>query len=545
MKKFLALLIALVMALSLVACGNANSSSAAPADSSGSGTAASEPGESPANEIINEEASTEGGPETLRVGTANSLGTFLMNDFNGDCYTGIYLVYDSIFDYDPVTKEATSQVLSDWGLSEDGSALNMTVAPGVTFSNGDVATAEDVVFSMRVYVDMSSMTTAFFMPYDFDNAEYSEDGMSVSIPMTSEFSPAVWEIGNLPLYDKAWADEVGLDSDLWTTAPVGSGPFAVTEYVTDSHVYLERRADYWGTYDSNVQKVEITYYGEPATMYMDLETGSIDLALELLDNDYTRGLEDGDNIEVALVSAGENRLLNFDLNTEALQNENVRLAIAHAVNWDDVADAAAGDTAIPASSLIISSSEYYENQGQFEYDPELAKQLLDEAGYGDGLTLTMISTDEADQVAMSTVVQEYLAQVGITLEYTSLDFPSALAKWLAGGESDLSWTDSSLGSINSEPFVSVRATWPVTGGMPGVIVTDEQYVAYLEGATYTSDPAVRAENWSALQEYNKEHCFVITVVEEAVAVGWNSEVISNPNLLNGTDANLRNIVWAD
>lgn len=536
MKKLLALLLALVMVLGLAACGGGSTST-----TSSNNTTSANTGGTSAEEGDSGPASGEA--VTLRVGTANSLGTCLLNDNNGDCYTAIYLVYDSLFSYDPETREVYSDVLEDYGYSEDGMTLTLTIKPGVMFSNGVEATAEDVLFSIQNYVDRETIITAFFQAMDFANASISEDGMTVTIPMTTEFSPTVDEIGNLPLYCKSWADEVGWDSEDWISNPVGSGPYKVSEYVTDSHIFLEKRDDYWGDYTSNIDSFEIYYYGEPATMAMDLETGSIDLALELLETDYNR-FQDSATIATDTISAGENRLLNFSSSNEYLQDENVRLAIAYGVNWAEVADAADGGISPTATSLIISSSDFYQDVGAYEYDPDLAKSYLDSSAYaGQEINLLLVSTSEDDQVKMSTVVQYYLSELGINLETQFLDFPSALATWLDDG-TDLMWTDSSIGSVLSEPYASLRATSDITGGIPGAIVADDEYQELLNAATFTLDPEVRMEKFGELQEYNKEHAFVVPVLEEFVAIAWNTEVIQSVNILNGTDANLRNLVLA-
>ncbi len=533
MKKLLALLLALMMVLSLVACGSSSSSSSS---TSSDNTASS-------SEDAEDATSDAATITALNVGTANSLGTCLLNDNNGDCYTAVYLVYDSLFSFDPDTLDVYSDVLESWDLSDDGLTLTLTLKSGVMFSNGVEASAEDVLYSIQTYVARDTIVKAFFQVYDFDNASISEDGLTLTLPLTSEFSPALFEVGNIPLYCKSWAEEVGTDSEDWINCPVGSGPFEVVEYVTDSHITLSKRADYWGDYETTLETVTIYYYGEPATMAMDLETGAIDLALELLETDYSR-FQDTDGIATELISAGENRLLNMSLSNEYLQDENIRLAIAYGVDWEVVADAADGGISPVATSVIISTSEYYVNVGGYEYDQELAQSYIDASAFaGQEITLTLVSTSEDDQVKMSTVVQEYLAQIGITLVTEFLDFPSALAKWL-NDETDLMWTDSSIGSVTSEPYASLRATSVLVGGMQGAIVTDDYYQELLDAATFTSDSSVRAEAFAALQEYNKEHAYVIAVVEENVAVAWNTSVIESVNLLNGTDANLRNIVLA-
>ncbi len=107
---------------------------------------------------------------------------------------------------------------------------------------------------MTVYIIITASQTSA-------NASISEDGMTVTIPMTTEFSPTVDEIGShpLPLYCKVLGGRGRLGQRGLDQQSRRLRPYKVSEYVTDSHIFLEKR-DYWGDYTSNIDSFEIYYY---------------------------------------------------------------------------------------------------------------------------------------------------------------------------------------------------------------------------------------------------------------------------------------------
>ena len=153
------------------------------------------------------------------------------------------------------------------------------------------------------------------------------------------------------------------------------------------------------------------------------------MALNIAESDYSRALTD-DKIAVMTTHEGENILLALDNNNQYMKDENVRLAIAYGVNWQDVAESARGELAEVPSSIITSVSPYYKDTGAYEYDPEKAKQYMEAAGYAaDGstvnFTLNMTTVDQAVKTNAATVIQFYLQQLGINLQMNFTDFPTA------------------------------------------------------------------------------------------------------------------------
>lgn len=539
MKKLGALLLAAALVMSMTACGGGNKNT-------GEGTAASA-GESSTNAgtKAGTKAGESGGEKTLNVGTINVLGTFMPGSENEVCHWGCYLVYDYLFYYDE-DNNPFSDILKEWHYEEDGTTFVMECRDDVYFANGDQMTGDDVLFSIKTLVDRETNQAAYYATVDWDKSYVSEDGFTVYLANTQEFGPGIINMGVVYLLDQSWCEETGFDNiDPWLNAPNGSGPYEVAEYVTDSYVTLKRRDSYWGEF-TGADTVKINHYAEDSAMYMALETGEIDLALNIAESDYSRALTD-DKIAVMTTHEGENILLALDNNNQYMKDENVRLAIAYGVNWQDVAESARGELAEVPGSIITSVSPYYKDTGVYEYDLEKAKQYMEAAGYvTDGstvnFTLNMTTVDQAVKTNAATVIQFYLQQLGINLQMNFTDFPTAFSAWLSEGGTDLNFQDSDTGSVCGEPYISLRFFPAELATFPFAAISDETFVSLYKEANYTTDDDVRKEKYAELQQYVHDHAMIIPLYESVDAVAYNPEKIESISLHSAVSANLRYVI---
>ena len=539
MKKLGALLLAAALVMSMTACGGGNKNT-------GEGTAASA-GESSTNAgtKAGTKAGESGGEKTLNVGTINVLGTFMPGSENEVCHWGCYLVYDYLFYYDE-DNNPFSDILKEWHYEEDGTTFVMECRDDVYFANGDQMTGDDVLFSIKTLVDRETNQAAYYATVDWDKSYVSEDGFTVYLANTQEFGPGIINMGVVYLLDQSWCEETGFDNiDPWLNAPNGSGPYEVAEYVTDSYVTLKRRDSYWGEF-TGADTVKINHYAEDSAMYMALETGEIDLALNIAERDYSRALTE-DKIAVLATHEGENILLALDNNNQYMKDENVRLAIAYGVNWQDVAESARGELAEVPGSIITSVSPYYKDTGVYEYDLEKAKQYMEAAGYvTDGstvnFTLNMTTVDQAVKTNAATVIQFYLQQLGINLQMNFTDFPTAFSAWLTEGGTDLNFQDSDTGSVCGEPYISLRFFPAELATFPFAAISDETFVSLYKEANYTTDDDVRKEKYAELQQYVHDRAMIIPLYESVDAVAYNPEKIESVSLHSAVSANLRYVI---
>ncbi|MGI5970899.1 MAG: ABC transporter substrate-binding protein [Oscillospiraceae bacterium] len=543
MKRILALILVLIMAFSLSACGNGEVSSGAPPADGSESTA-------PAAGGADDEPASGGMIDRLNIGTFdNNRGALLSNGQDSTAGSAQSLVFDMLIYIDPETGEPKSNIL-DFEIVNDGTSLSMTLKDGITFSNGAAATGEDLLYTFQSQVQghargMATVPTT----YDPASARLLDDGMTVVVESAGGLhaSHMFGELMLCEFLNKEWceSDENVWAGEIWYHGPVGSGPYRVKEYVTNQSYLLEYRDDWWQAGERTVpaKEIKITYYNDASTMYMDLENGAIDLAINIASADFARAQEDksGKIVSKRIIDNNIWQLF-MDVDNSPLSNQDLRLAIAHAVDWNAVALAGQEDLWSPATSFIASTMLYYKNVGQYEYDVELAKQYLAKAGCEPGeLTLNMTVT-MGPMDSMAVVIQYYLGQVGIGLNIKSVD-PGSYIDALMSGDGDFQFMSMPQATPDGDPISMFKA--PVM--MPFLNVrrlSDEKWAELFEDFVMAKTDDEIASAAGALQQHIFDTASAIAICEINSAVAWNPEVIADPHLSYTPGANLNFIELA-
>ncbi len=512
MKRFrsiLALILALVMVLALCACGTKTTTPTnkpsgdnpatnapggdepAPDDKpqDGANTSVGEKNLSPTTYDMYAQPAEPIEPTlTIDVGYTQNLGsTYNPQGAQGTTVPTMLLneVYDYLFMYDgDAGNDFYSYILEEWH-QEDDTTFVMTIRDGAYFSTKDGkyadVTGEDILFSLKAYVDNFSNFSAHFLPYNYDASYVSDDGRTVYLKSDEPYGPM---LRTIPIICKKWVEENGWDTELWASDPCSSGPYTAGTFVSGSSVSCVLRDTPWWNYDyrqTNVKEYVLHYYTEISTMYIDLELGTIDLAFALDSQDYDRALsEKPENIAVETTTSGNLWFLGVYGSrgqNQYLADIKVREAIAHAVDWEAVAKACFGSMYGPAWSAISPNSPYY-TEGLvdcYEYDPELAKSILEEAGYKEG-EVVFNNVNFGKQAKVAEAIQGYLAAVGITMNVETYEFLTTLQSWLGVGEPPCDTAFNDQTDASGEPCDNIGFYSTHTqGGFPVLQSTDEHW----------------------------------------------------------------------
>ena len=482
--------------------------------------------------------------EMFTVGSADQFGAFLWGGPKGDAYIAGYLVYDFLFFYNRAEGKTESFILDSWEYT-DSTTLEMTLKDGITFSDGTPMTAEDVLFSCQTYLlqEQNNFKSRFSM-IDFDNS-YT-DGNKIVLKFLYEYGPGILST-DIPVYCKAWAEENGYDSEKWLNDPLGSGPFVVEECVNNAYVLLARRADYWGDNSAYPEHIKVVHYAESSTMFIDLETGALDMACNIANADYKRSKNEApEGITVDVVGTGDNIFLCVEADTnEYLSDENVRKAIALGTDWAAVTEAGYGDIAKMADSIINSGSPYYEPIGTYEYDPETAKQILSDAGYEPGQINFVSNTFAVDlQEDMLETIQYYLGELGIGLELNFMEPASVVPLLIQENGTDMMLQVSGNGAPAGEPQDYLGGFIDGFGFFPVMVYKDPTLNEYLKSALYSVDPEVRKGFYTSAAQYSFDHYLLFPIAEVAKPIAYKSSVVLDTNFISASYPNLRFCTFA-
>lgn len=510
--KALALILSILLLVGLMAgCGGGTTSGGA--STPGSNPAASTPASTPDD---NSPAAVD---HNLTVGTMYShLYMFTAGSGESDNYCR-RLVYDQLFYISDITGELTSDILASWEWTDDVT-LKMVLKDGILFSDGTKMTGEDVLATLKAYVDNANSELEFFQRIDLAKSNV-ENELTVNLVYTETYGAALSTL-TIPVLSKAFLEAHPDGDDAWWYSPVGSGPYTVGNVEMGVSVEYILREDYWNT-DANYQAETITvrYYSDATAEYADYVAGVIDIMIDLNDTQVTE-LSKVENTKVVIQSADDVCMVAFN---EATVPEAVRKAIAHGVDWAAVAEATYGQLCTPATSHLASTFAAYSDHGQvYEYDVDKAKQILADAGIT-SFTLTLPCFGGSTDPVAGEALQFFLGELGIELVINQMDIPTLIPA-LIGGEGDISFQSTAAnGNAAKEPNTCLSPM--MATGFKIMALSDEEFNSYVAGGLTTVDDAERAEFYKKADQWLYDNYQAIPLCERSVAYCYNTAKIAN------------------
>jgi len=479
----------------------------------------------------------------IRVGWLSSPDS--MDPANSNNSIGLNLCYDSLFNYNSETGEVEPNLVDTYEYLDD-TTLQLTLKKGVTFSNGDELKASDVLYSLRRVVDpeTGSSFANYYSQYDLDNS-YTVDDYTLVIKYTAPYGPG---IGAMTAFQDIVSEsfyESKSAADLWDET-CGTGAYTCVENVSGSHTTYQLRDNYWDTdHTPAVKTIVVTTYSEVSTMLADFQNGDLDVMVGLDDSTITQ-LENGEISDAAykILTDYEQSYLMLPEYVSAFDDIRVRQAIATGVDWASVADVSVGKTGIVSTSVLASTmTPYYKNEGAYEYDPDGARTLLQEAGYSDGdIVLSVLAGNSPSEQRFYEALQGYLADIGITMSFECSDTNTIISRQ-ASGETDL-FLMGGKGSVPyPEPYLALQKATPDCPLKPCAI-SDPEWTELFNNGLNTIDSEKRIEYYNQMQDWMKENCRWIPVYQQAGALCWNTKVIADIDTDTTTRLNLNNVTLA-
>lgn len=513
MKRLLALLLALIMVLALCACGAEETETA--------DTAAEETSETVASDDTNGSEAAAEVDHNLTIGTTSAVATF---NWSASNLIGNWMLFEPLFSLDPETGELIPCLAESYEFLDE-TTIQINLRQGVTFTNGQgyesEFTSADVLPSL--YARATGTMASRFAAYDWDNCETPDD-YTVIIKLTQPYGPVINYLACCQMYDSDWL-ETATDDDWWQSPP-GTAPYYCSDKASGSHTTFTRKdaADYWGDLPE-CEEVTYRYYAEATTMFIDLETGAIDAASGVSATDAARLIngECADNIAYSLNPVKDVLLLVLPEYVEAFESELVRQAFIEAIDAEAVAEAVYGVLYIEATSALPSGVDYKIDVDAYEYDPDHAMELLEEAGYGDGFDLRIVVTP--DNTGIAEAIQACVSAIGINLEIETYDAATAIPMFIEG-DTDLMTKIATGGAYVNEPDMIFDGISPPST-LKSCAITDPEWVELFNRGLYTTDSSVRESAYAEAQQWLRDSYRVMPICERASMLAWNSDVIES------------------
>ncbi len=345
-----------------------------------------------------------------------------------------------------------------WEVSEDNTEITFNLREGITFHDGSEFNADSVKFTMDRLSEIGAKSPIYDMAL----------GITVEVidPKTVKF---VFEAPNAAFFNAFSDGYAGMMSQSAVEAagedygrnPVGTSAFKFKEWNTGNSVTLSAFDDFTTSesYFENtgrpfLDELQWKIIAEPFAQIASLETGEVD-AVDLSATDLPR-FQNDDRFEIFEARNTSLGYLGLTRVRPLMEDPNVRLAIAHGVDRQEIVDTIfEGGLAEPVSTPLPPSVPGFSEElaaSAPSFDPDMAKQLLDEAGWvggGDGIREKdgvkmqpqLYTSTSATYGQISTLIQAQLRNIGIDVVINQIE-QAALLDFTPKGEHDmlvLSW----------------------------------------------------------------------------------------------------------
>ena len=372
--------------------------------------------------------SAGGGSSTLTLATAVDINSFAPADSRDAHYVQFYQpVYDSLLQLDP-QGEYQPMLATAWEYDDTSTVLHLELRDGVTFTDGAAFDGEAVKANLLAVRDGTGTSSAAFAGIT-DVVVGSPTSVDVHLA-----APDPGLVRQLALPGGMMASPASLGTDQLKTVPVGSGPYVYDEgsSTQGSQYTFTRNPDHWNAdafpYDTIVLK-PIT----DATARLNaIRSGQVDGGT-------------GDALNAAQAEAagltvtqspgpGFQGLFLFDREgriSAPLGDVRVRQALNHAVDPDAILQTLYDGAGTVTGQVFNPKSAVWDDglNGAYPYDPDKARDLLSQAGYGDGFDLDI---PEPVYANLSPLLGQQLAAVGVTVNFVPVPQATVNDEYLSG-----------------------------------------------------------------------------------------------------------------
>ena len=365
---------------------------------------------------------------------------------NGDDYETLFNAYDLLFNFNPDDLSPIPGLATACDPSADYKTWTCTIRSGVTWSDGQPLTAEDVAFTYR-FIETTDENEVFtsYIPY---HPTFSAPNATTLIWKSPKptFAPTIppW-VPILPEHIWKQFEGNGKAARAFANVPaVGSGPFVLTSWDKGQGWTMEANKSYWGGAPA-IDEIHYIVYDSQEAMVQALKSGQIDFA-DNLNPTLFNSLQGQPNIGTVKGTASTFTNLAFNFggqgpdatNNPVLKDLNIRKAIAMGIDKQSIIDKVwQGDAEVGSVVTLPSHMPWFftptDTQSQ-AYDPAAANTLLDQSGYankdasgirqdknGKPIVLNVITLpEETGSVDTGKLIAAQLQQIGIGVKLQSM-----------------------------------------------------------------------------------------------------------------------------
>jgi peptide/nickel transport system substrate-binding protein len=531
MRKHRVLAFVLPVALALAACGGDDDTSE-PADEpsetttdagddgsgdDGSGDDGGEPAEEPAGEPADEPAG-EGAAITIALGSEpTSLDPHLVDDGGERAINDN--VYETLLARSP-DGELVPGLAAEMPTQVDDTTWQFPLREGVQFHNGEPFNADSVVATVDRMIGLIEAGVTDNSGF-FGSLTGAEAVDEYTVNITTDGPDGV-----LPsrMYWLKMIPASAAESDDLSDSVVGTGPYRFVEWVRGERVELTANPDHWNGAPP-ISTVNYTFVSESGSRFAGLLSGDYDLITNLSPADVERAPQ------VATAQGQEHPMLILDADEGITADVNVRKALNMAVDKDAIAESLFGGFAVVDQGQILSPSilGFNPDLSPYPYDPEMAAQLLEEAGVA-GQTITLVGESSGRWLLDAELVQAiagYWEDAGLVVDLQLPEFGEYLdVLFDRESRADAIFVSSSNDILDADRQFS---TYLQAGGV-GSSNSDAELSGLIDDGRAEVDSAAREQIYQEVNQIAFDQAYLVNIINNEDIYGLSERMQWTPRV---------------
>ncbi len=376
--------------------------------------------------------------------------------------------------------------LAERWYTTDSKNYTFFLKKGVRFHNGRELKAADVKFVLERAINPETKHPNR-VRYEGISSIIVKDDYTVSVALKEANANFLLDIARQGsvIYPRETVDRL-------KTAPVGTGPFVVAEWVRGDRIVLARNRDYHVSGLPYLDRVTYRFISDPNSVVAALKAGDIDVSAFGIGPESIQELQKDGRFQVIVGDTTNDVILSMNNSKKPFSDKRVRLAITHAINKEEVLKGAMFGLGKILGSNVDPLNPYFVDMSKaVPYDPAKAKKLLAEAGYPNGLDAVLkVAPQYYYTVRTGEILVNQLAKVGVRVKIEQIEW----GQWLSQVWKDANYDMSIIGhaepwDINNYANPNYYYRWDNT-----------EFRRLFKDSEVTVDDKVRRELYATLQK---------------------------------------------
>lgn len=441
-------------------------------------------------------------------------------------------IYDTLLYYSPDgTKDPEPRIAESYEISDDGLDYTFHLRDDVTFHDGTPVTADDVVFSIELYKASEYQGSQISMLSSVE----ATDEHTVVCHLDAPYSPFLQGICSPMIASKAYYES---SEDDFVNNPIGTGPYKFVSRAKGSNIKLEANEDYYRG-APEIKEVTFEVIPDSSTKAIALQTGEVNFAE--IDSATKPQLEANPAITIAEVPTSAFSYIAMNTEKEPFNDVKVRQAINYAIDRDNlVAVCYDGEAEVNSNICAKERFGYSDDQFQYTYDPEKAKELLAEVGIETPYDLGEILVAEKYS-NLATVIQNDLKAVGLDVTISVKEFNSYISD-LQNGSYGITALNMTL--EGDTQTLEMAFTSDYIGIANNARYSDEEMDKLFEQARTETDNDKRAEIFNEIFTKAQDEAIYAVMCNPMTLYAYNSDLTCPEFVLEG-NYYLYDFSWAE